>query len=159
MFLDIVFIMCLVFVVQYFIMSWITTNTPSNITTSLNKVYLGTIYSLIIAFIYVLLIDFKQGSLTDCNYYIGLGISISILTYAYKNQIGITDYDWTNSMIEIQSNGIMLSQKMAEQGLTNPNQNQSKCIDFAKYIVKSQEEQIDLLKQLSLNSNTKGLFY
>jgi hypothetical protein len=159
MFLDIVFIMCLVFIVQYWIISWISTNSSSNITSSLNKVYLGTIYALITAFIYVLLIDFKQGSLTDCNYYIGLGISIGILTYAYKNQIGITDYDWANSMIELQSNGIMLSQKMAEQKLTNPNQNQTKCIDFSKYIVKAQEEQIDLLKQLSSNSNTKGLFY
>lgn len=151
--------MCLVFVVQYFIMSWIMTNSPSNITTNLNKVYIGIIYSLMIAFIYVLLVDFKKGSLTDCNYYIGLGICIGTLTYAYKNQIGITDYDWANSMIEIQSNGIMLSQKMTEQKFTNPNQNQTKCNDFAKYIVKAQEEQIELLKQLSSNSNTKGLFY
>ena len=140
-------------------MSWITTNSPSDITTSLNKVYLGTIYALMIAFIYVLLVDFKQGLLTDCNYYIGLGIGIGVLTYAYKNQIGITDYDWSNSMIELQSNGVMLSQKMAEQKLINPNLNQSRCIDFAKYIVDTQKEQIDLLKQLSSNSNTKGLFY
>ena len=62
-------------------------------------------------------------------------------------------------MIELQSSGIMLSQKMADQELANPNQNQTKCIDFAKNIVKTQEEQIDLLKQLSSNSNTKGLFY
>ena len=159
MFLDIVFIMCLVFVVQYWIISSITTNTSSNITSSLNKVYLGVIYALMMAFIYVLLMDFKNGSLVDCNYYIGLGIGIGTLIYAYKNQIGITDYDWANSMIELQSNGIMLSQKMAAQELSNPNQNQTKCIDFAKYIVKTQEEQIDLLKQLSSNSNTKGLFY
>lgn len=159
MFLDIVFIMCLVFVVQYWIISWIMTNTSSNITSSLNKVYLGVIFSLMMSFIYVLLIDFKLGSLTDCNYYIGLGIGIGVLIYAYKNQIGITDYDWANSMIELQSSGIMLSQKMADQELANPNQNQTKCIDFAKYIVKTQEEQIDLLKQLSFNSNTKGLFY
>lgn len=159
MFLDIVFIMCLVFVVQYWIISWITTNISSNITSSLNKVYLGVIFALMMSFIYVLLIDFKNSSLTDCNYYIGLGIGIGILTYAYKNQIGITDYDWTNSMIELQSNGIMLSQKMAVQELANPNHNQTKCIDFAKYIVKTQEEQINLLKQLNSNSNTKGLFY
>jgi len=159
MFLDIIFIMCLVFIVQYWIISLITTNTSSNITSSLNKVYLGVIFSLMMAFIYVLLIDFKNGSLTDCNYYIGLGIGIGVLIYAYKNQIGITDYDWANSMIELQSNGIMLSQKMTNQELSNPNQNQIKCIEFAKYIVKTQEEQIELLKQLSSNSNTKGLFY
>lgn len=51
----------------------------------------------------------------------------------------------------------ILSQKMAEQ--KSLNNNQSKCVEFSKYIVKAQEEQIELLKQLASNSNTKGLFY
>ncbi len=159
MFLDIVFIMILVFVIQYFIMSWIITNSSSDITTSLNKIYLSTIGALMVGFVYVLLIDFKQGNLTDCNYYIGLGIGIGVLTYAYRNQIGITDFDWANSMVELQSNGIMLSKKMSEQKSSNLNQNQAKCIEFAKFIVKTQEDQINLLKQLASNSNTKGIFY
>jgi len=157
MFLDIVFIMILVFVVQYFIMSWIITNSSNNITSNLNKIYLSTISALMISFIYVLLIDFKQGTLIDCNYYIGFGIGIGILIYAYKNQIGITDYDWANSMIELQSNGIMLSTIMSEQKPTNTNQ--TKCIEFAKYIVKAQNEQINLFKQIVSDSNTKGIFY
>lgn len=157
MFLDIVFIMCLVFIVQYYIIGLIKTNSSSDITNNLNKIYLSTISGLIVGFIYVLMTDFKLGYLADCNYYIGLGIGIGILTYAYKNQLGITDYDWANSMTEIQSSGLMISKKMSEQKVSN--ENQAKCIEFAKYIVKSQEEQIDLLKQLASDSNTKGLFH
>ncbi len=157
MFLDIVFIMILVFVIQYFIMSWVTTNSPTDITSSLNKIYLSTIMALMIGFVYVLLIDFKQGSLMDCNYYIGLGISIGVLTYAYRNQVGITDFDWANSMIELQSNGIMLSKKMSEQKPSNTNQ--TKCVEFSNYIIKAQQEQIELFRQLVSGSNTKGIFY
>ena len=157
MFLDIVFIMCLVFIVWYFIIGLIKTNSTSDNINSLNKVYLSSISALIVSFIYVLMIDFKLGTMADCNYYIGLGIGIGIFTYAYKNQIGITDYDWANSMVEIQSNGVMISKKMSEQKPSNDNQ--VKCVEFAKYIVKSQQEQIDLLKQLASTSNTKGLFY
>jgi hypothetical protein len=157
MFLDIVFIMILVFVIQYFIMSWVTTNTPNDITSSLNKIYLSTITALMFGFVYVLLIDFKQGSLIDYNYYIGLGIGIGVLIYAYKNQIGITDFDWANSMIELQSNGIMLSKKMSEQKPSNTNQ--SKSVEFSNYIIKAQQEQIELFRQIVSNSNTKGIFY
>lgn len=157
MFLDLVFIMILVFIVQYFIIGLIKTNSTSDITNNLNKIYLSSINTLIVGFIYILMIDFKKGVISDCNYYIGLGLGIVILMYAYKNQLGITDYDWANSMIEVQSNGLMLSKKMMEQ--KSSNDNQIKCIEFAKYIVKSQEEQINLFKQLASNSNAKGLFY
>lgn len=157
MFLDIIFIMCLVFIVQYYIIGLIKTNSTSDITNNLNKIYISSISGLIVGFIYVLMTDFKLGYLADCNYYIGLGVGIGILIYAYKNQLGITDYDWANSMIEIQSSGLMISKKMSEQ--KHLNDNQIKCVEFAKYIVKSQKEQIDLLKQLASNSNTKGLFY
>jgi len=157
MFLDIIFILCLVFIVQYYIIGLIKTNSTYDITNNLNKIYLSSIFGLIVGFIYVLMTDFKLGFLANCNYYIGLGVGIGVLTYAYKNQIGITDYDWANSMIEIQSSGLMISKKMSEQKPLNDNQ--TKCIEFAKYIVKSQEEQIELFKQLASNSNTKGLFY
>ena len=112
MFLDIVFIMILVFIVQYFIISLIKTNSTSDITNNLNKIYLSSIFALFVGFIYVLMIDFKQNTLVNHNYYIGLGVGIGILIYVYKNQIGITDYDWANSMIEHQSTGILLSKKM-----------------------------------------------
>ncbi len=43
MFLDIVFIIILVFVIQYYILSIIKTNSLFNVTSSLNKMYLGII--------------------------------------------------------------------------------------------------------------------
>ena len=153
MFLDIIFIMILVFVIQYFVMSWLTTNSSSNITTSLNKIYLGTIYGLMTGFVYVLLMDFKQGFLTNCSYYMGLGIGIGVLMYAYKNQLGITNNDWANSMIELQSNGIMLSKKMSEQIPTSVDSNQFKSVEFAKYIVEIQQEQINFLKNQIISNS------
>jgi hypothetical protein len=156
MFLDIIFIMILTFIVQYFLMSWIITNSYTDITNNLNKVYLSTIFSLFIAFIYILWYDFKQ-NLLSCNYYIGLGIASGVLIYAYRQQLGVTDYDWINSMIEIQSNGILVSKFMSEQ--KSSNENQTKCIELSKHIVNMQKDQIDLLKKLSYNSKIKGIFY
>lgn len=149
--------MILVFIVQYFIISLIKVDSTSDINNNLNKIYLSSISALIVGFIYVLMIDFKQGSLNDCNYYIGFGIGIGILVYAYRNQIGITDYDWSTSMIENLSNGLMISKKFSQQKSTNENQN--KCIEFSKYIIKSNQEQIDLFNKLISDSNTRGLFY
>lgn len=158
MFLDIVFIILMVFIIKYYIMSWIITNSPKDITNNLNKIYLSSLCALMIGFVYVLLIDYKQGFLTDFNYYIGLGFGIGLLIYIYQNQIGITDFDWANSMIELESNGILLSKKMSEQTNTTANSNQNKSINFANYIVKSQQEQIDLFRQIASNSNIKGIF-
>lgn len=156
MFLNVIFIIIMVFIVQYFIISLVKSNSVENITNNLNKFYLSSISALIIGFIYVLMIDFTQGYLTDPNYYISLAIGIGFLIYAYKAQLFVNDYYWANAMIELESDGLMISKKMSEQKITN--ENQAKCVEFAKYIVLSQKEQIELLKQLSNNSTTKGLF-
>lgn len=156
MFLDIIFIVILVFAFQYYFIELVKTNTASNITHSLDKIYLSSIYALAVGLIYVLLMDFKKDTKVEYNYYLSLCILIGILIYAYRIQWSVTDYDWANSMIELQSNGILISEKMAEQKPSNDNQ--IKCIELSKNIVKTQQEQIELLKHLASNSNVKKLF-
>lgn len=169
MFFDIIFIMILTFIVQYLIMSMITTNSYSDITNSLNKIYLSTILSLFVGLIYVLFVDFKKSSASNSayslDYYIGFTIILGALIYAYRNQLCVTNNDWTNTMIETQSNGIFVSKFVSDnkscQNTFYKNTenkipydlNKNTYIEFSKYIVNTQSDEIELLKKLSLNYN------
>ena len=81
---DILFLIIITFLVQYFIISRIITSSNEYITNSLNKIYLSTIVAIFVPLIYILMLDFKQGTIS-CNYYIGLGIVI-IASMAYQTE-------------------------------------------------------------------------
>lgn len=154
MFLDIVFLIIIVFVVQYFVMSWITVNNYSDISNSLNKVYLSAILAFLVSLIYVLLKNLKEESL-DSDYLIGLGIGTALLIYGYKNNLGITEYDWSNWMIEQQSAGIFASEPIASKKTNGSTQSQH----LASYIVKNQTDEINIFKQLSQLTKPQGQMY
>ena len=157
MFIELLFIIIVTFVVQYFIMSWITTDTYSNITNSLNKIYLSSISSLLVAFLYILLTDFKDNTMS-CNYYVRFAIAIGLLVYGYRKQYGIDEYDWFNTMIEKQSEGILLSQNMTKQK-TNGSQIDLMSSELANQIVKTQQIQIDILKELKSQIKPNSIIY
>ena len=159
MIMEIFFLIVIVFVVQYFIMSWVETNSRSDITNNLNKMYLSTISGLFVGFLYVLLYDFK-GSTVSSNYYIGLGTGIGLLTYAYRNQLGVTEYDWVNTMIEKQSGGILVTKSFVNSNQFNQsNPNDIAVSKLANWMVKNQQEEIGILKKLSSQMTSKGVFY
>ena len=164
MLMDIIFLIIIVFVVQYFVMSWITTNNYSDITNSLNKMYLSGILALLVSLGYVLLKDLKE-EIVSCNYWIGLGIGVGFITYAYRNQLGITEYDWANWMIEQQSAGIFASEPIIkanqknQTNQTNQTNLSTQSKHLAAYIVKNQTEEINIFKQLSSLTKQKSLIY
>ena len=57
---DILFLILLTFITQYFLISLITVKSYSNITNSLSKIYLSTIVSTIMALLFVRIYDFKN---------------------------------------------------------------------------------------------------
>lgn len=153
---DILFLILLTFITQYFFISLITVKSYSKITNSLNKIYLSTILATTIAFLYVIIHDFNNGNIS-CNYYIGLGIIIGTITYAYRNGLGVTYYDWANWMMEHQSVGILVSEPILS---TQPiNQNQIQTQNIASEIIHVQTQQINLLKQLVSHMKTNGVYY
>lgn len=157
--MEIFFLIIIVFVVQYFIMSWVETNSHKDITNNLNKIYLSTISGLFVGFLHVLLYDFKKSTLS-ANYYIGLGVGIGLLSYAYRNQLGVNEYDWANTMIEKQSSGILVTKSFLNSNLvdqTNPNE--VAVSKLANWIVKNQQDEVELLKKLTNQMTTKGVFY
>ncbi len=159
MIMEIFFLIIIVFIVQYYIMSWVETNSHKDIKNNLNKIYLSTISGLLVGFLYVLLYDFKKSTLS-ANYYIGLGVGIGLLTYAYRNQLGVNEYDWTNAMIEKQSGGILMTKSFLNSNLfdqTNPND--VAVSKLANWIVKNQQEEIELLTKINNQITTKGVFY
>ncbi len=142
---DILFLLILTFIVQYYLISWISLPSYTSITNSLGKIYLSTIVATCVAFVYVLLHDYNQLELS-CNYYIGLGIIIGLITYAYRNQIGITDLDWTNWMLEHQNSGLMISTPILSTIPQTTIQTQTQ--NLASQIISTQQDQINSLNQL-----------
>lgn len=153
---DILFLILLVFITQYFLVSLIIVKSYSNITNSLSKIYLSTIVAVIVAFLYVIVYDFNSGNIS-CNYYIGLGIIIGTLTYAYRNNLGVTYYDWANWMVEKQSAEIMISEPILATIPINSTQTQTQ--NIASTIITNNSQQISSLKQLISQMKTNGVYY
>jgi hypothetical protein len=157
MIMDIIFIIILVWIVNYFIVSLIQTNSYTDITNNLNKIYISTIMALLVSFVYVLLLDFKFNKLS-CNYYIGIGLVVGLLTYAYRNQLGVNQYDWANTMIEYNSNNLLVNKFMASETSALNNVDMA-CVKLANQLVNLNQEQINILKQLRNNLKSNGVFY
>lgn len=153
---DVLFILLLTFITQYFVVSMITVKSYNQITNSLSKIYLCTIIASIVAFIYVIIYDFNNGNIS-CNYYIGLGIIIGTITYAYRNGLGVSYYDWANWMIEQQESGILVSEPMLSSQPINQTQIQTQ--NIASSIITNQIQQINSLKELVSQMKTNGVYY
>ena len=100
--------------------------------------------------------DFNNGFIS-CNYYVGLGIIIGTLTYAYRNGLGVTYYDWANWIIEHQEAGILISESVLSTQPINPIQTQTQ--NIASEIISKQTQEINLLKQLISQMKTNGVYY
>ncbi len=157
MIMDIIFIVILIWIIHYFIMSLIQTNNYTDITNNINKMYISTIMALFVAFIYVLLMDFKNNDLST-NYYISIGLVIALLVYMYKSQFAVNNYDWVSTMIESNSNNLLVNKFMASEK-SNCNDENTACVKLANQFVKLNQEQINLLKLLKNNLKSNRIFY
>ena len=132
------------FIIQYFFMSAIMSNSIENITNSLGKVYLSIIMGLYMVVLEIMMHD-HQYTVFSMKYYIIFGCLIVFFIYLYKAQKYITDKEYVKEMIEHHSMALLTSNKILEK---TDNYNVSK---LAKNIIQKQEDEIRDMKGILIN--------
>ena len=129
------------FIIQFFFMSSIMTNSLENITFSVGKFYMSCIMALIMGFIEVGMHDYYMQHFS-LPYYLSLGFGLAIFVYLYRNQMYIYDRDYLNEMIEHHSMALLTSGEILQK-------TQSERVrKLAENIVSTQEAEIKYMKQL-----------
>lgn len=129
------------FIIQYFFMSAIMSNSIENITNSLGKVYLSVLMGLYMMVLEVMMHDHHY-DVFSMKYYIFIGCLIIFFVYLYKTQKYITDKEYVKEMIEHHSMALLTSNKILEK---TDNYNVSK---LAKNIIQKQEDEIRDMKEI-----------
>ena len=129
------------FIIQYFFMSSIMTNSMENITNSLGKVYLSILMGLYMMILEIMMHD-HQYDVFSMKYYIIIGCLIGFFIYLYRAQKFITDKEYLKEMIEHHSMALLTSNKILEK---TDDYNVSK---LAKNIIQKQEDEIRDMKEI-----------
>lgn len=129
------------FLIQYFLMSPVMTNSFQNIRPSLGKVYLSIIMGLYMVVLEIMMHD-HQYSVLSLKTYASVGILLVIAIYLYRTQKYITDKQYLEEMIEHHSMALLTSKRILEK---TDDYNITK---LAKNIIQTQEEEITFMKEL-----------
>lgn len=129
------------FIIQYLLMSAIMSNSISNVTNSLGKVYLATIMGLYMVLIEIAMRDMQYGSFNVMYYSIFGGLLI-IFIYFYRVQYAIKDRQYLEEMIEHHSMALLTSQEILKK---TDSYNVSK---LAKNIIQTQTDEILEMRNL-----------
>ena len=127
------------FIIQYFLMSSIMTNSFENIKNSLGKFYLSVIMGLYMMILEIMMHD-HQYAVFSMKYYIFFGCLLGFFIYLYRAQKYITDKEYLKEMIEHHSMALLTSNKVLEK---TDDYNVSK---LAKNIIQKQEDEIRDMK-------------
>jgi hypothetical protein len=128
--------MCIAsFLLMYFGMSTITTNSIADVTNSLSKVYLSIIMSLGMVVVEVMMHD-HQYNIVSTRTYVGIFACISLFVFLYKKQFGINDRQYLQEMIEHHSMSLLTSNRILEKS------NNYKVAKIAKNILQTQQDEI-----------------
>jgi hypothetical protein len=132
------------FAIQYYFMSSIMTNSFSNITNSIGKLYLAIIMSISMV---ILEIFMMQNADSMAIILLVLFFMLGIFIYLYKNQIYINEHQYLSEMIEHHSMALLTSIKLlekADSGLPIRNE----VINLANNIIVAQEAEINQMKNM-----------
>lgn len=130
------------FIIQFFFMSFIMTNSPENITFSVGKFYMSCIMALIMGLIEVGMYDFHMQHLS-VPYYLSLGFCLTIFVYLYRNQMYINDKEYLDEMIEHHSMALLTSGEILQKTQSD------RVRKLAENIMSTQEAEIKYMKQLA----------
>lgn len=129
------------FIIQFFLMSLLMTNTSLNIRPSLGKFYMSVIMALLMGFLEVGMYDYHMGSIS-IFYYLSLGFIVIIFIYLYRNQIYIYDKEYLNEMIEHHSMAILTSNEILQKTSSE------RVKRLAENIISTQEAEIKYMNNL-----------
>ena len=129
------------FIIQFFLMSLLMTNTSLNIRSSLGKFYMSVIMALLMGILEVGMYDYHMGSI-NIFYYLTIGLFLSIFIYLYRNQIFIYDKEYLNEMIEHHSMAILTSNEILQKTSSE------RVKRLAENIISTQEAEIEYMNKL-----------
>jgi hypothetical protein len=90
------------FLIQYFLVSIVTTSNPMYIRHSLGKFYLSLVVAFSIGIVEIMIHDISYDTRSVNKYFVMLALLI-LSIIAYRNQIFVTDDQYLNQMIENKS--------------------------------------------------------
>ena len=125
------------FVIQYFVMSYIMTNKVENISNSMGKVYLCIIMGLLMVLLDILLSPMAHTQLFAPV----LGLTL-LFIYLYRIQFGVDEKNYIREMVEHHSMALLTSKNILEK-TKNP-----AVINLATKIVLTQEQEIADMRYL-----------
>jgi hypothetical protein len=130
------------FIIQYFVMSYIMTNSPTNIRASTGKFYLSIIMALLMGILEVVMYDYHMNSIS-LIYYLSLVFFLIIFVYLYRNQYYIYDKEYLNEMIEHHSMALLTSEEILQKTSSE------RVKRLAENIISTQQKEIEYMTQLS----------
>jgi hypothetical protein len=132
------------FLIQYYFMSMVMTNSAENITNSLGKFYLASLMGLSMGILEVLMNDLSSGNFR-LRYYVPLVTLLFLFLFLYRNQVWIGDEQYLKEMIEHHSMALFTSDAILKK--THSYQ----VSKFAKNIIQGQTDEIRDMREI-LNS-------
>ena len=136
------------FIIQYVIMSAIMTNSYVNITNSMGKLYLSSIMAFMMGILEVFMHDFSHHT-THTSYYVPLFIGLAVALILYRFQIGVTDKQYLNEMIEHHSMAILTSDEILKK---TSNYHVRR---LASQIAETQQAEIKQMKQMVASTDER----
>ena len=138
------------FIVQYVIMSAIMANSYVNITNSMGKFYLSSIMAFMMGILEVFMHDFSHHT-THTSYYVPLFIGLAVALILYRFQIGVTDKQYLNEMIEHHSMAILTSDEILKK---TSNYHVRR---LASQIAETQQAEIKQMKQMVASNDEAAI--
>ena len=135
--INLLYMIIVSFIIQYYLMSYIMTNNTSNIKNSLSKLYVSTAMASLMGLTEMFIMG-DQNMLVLC---ILLGMLVGSVIM-YRRQMYINEKEYLNEMIEHHSMALLTSNQILEK---TDNYNVSK---LAKNIIQKQEDEIRDMKEL-----------
>ena len=136
------------FLIQYYFMSMVMTNSSQNITNSLGKFYLAAIMGLSMGILEVLMNDMSSGNFR-LRYYAPLVTLFFVFLLMYRNQVWIGDEQYLREMIEHHSMALFTSDAILKK--TSSYQ----VSKFAKNIVQGQTDEIREMREILQSLKSK----
>jgi hypothetical protein len=129
------------FVLQHWIISMVTTMHPMYVKHNRSKLYISIFAASVMGILEVIVYDSYHNTVS-LFYYIGLGLAIYGFAHAYKVQMGVSETDYLNQMIEASSRDMLLS-----QNLINHTQNIN-VRTVATNIINKRKRDMDMMTQM-----------
>ena len=140
---NVIYMIIASFIIQYWVMPVIMTDSIKDITNSTGKIYLSVIMALTMGLLEVFMpMEHKSHSHSNIITILILSILLGAFIYLYRNQKGIDDKNYLSEMIEHHSMAVLTSSKIIKK-TKNP-----KVKKIARRIEETQKEEISEMRKM-----------